>query len=95
MVDGIVENLEPYFRVSIPWLILPMVMWLSTSIFLLFTILLTKWHGVPVWKSSPLILLDCKQQDIQLDSDRLNRKREKRQPAMVVLEDGRLVESYS
>ncbi|OAL48704.1 hypothetical protein IQ07DRAFT_84448 [Pyrenochaeta sp. DS3sAY3a] len=93
MIDGIVETSQPYFRVSIPWLILPISIWLCTSVFLLFTILLTKWHGVPVWKSSPLILLDCKRQDIQLESDRLVRECEKRQSAMVMLEDGRLVET--
>ncbi|KAH7371361.1 hypothetical protein BKA66DRAFT_185338 [Pyrenochaeta sp. MPI-SDFR-AT-0127] len=56
MVDRVVENLEPYFRLAITWLILPIMLWLCTTIFLLAITQLTKQHRVPVWKSSPLIL---------------------------------------
>ena len=86
LVEGIVETTERYFQVEIIWLILPLMLWLWASIFLVATILYTKFRRVPVWKASPLILLDCKQPTVNIDSERLVRKRLETVPTTVKLE---------
>jgi hypothetical protein len=73
-VLGSIEISEQYFAINLLWMILPIALWVGTTLSLLMTIVLTYKHSIPAWKASPIILMDCKNEDICLDSDRLVKK---------------------
>lgn len=76
-VSGTIEILEQYFTINFLWMILPVALWAGTTAFLLTTIGLTYKHSIPAWKASPIVLLDCKNENACLDSDRLVKKQVK------------------
>ncbi|OAL55044.1 hypothetical protein IQ07DRAFT_284447 [Pyrenochaeta sp. DS3sAY3a] len=87
LVAGDLEITQNYFQVQVPWLILPVLVWVCATAFLVITIFLTKRHCMPVWRSSTLILLDCKQPVAMLASDRRVEDRERKQPKYAELDE--------
>lgn len=60
---GTVETAEAVFEIRWAWLILPIVMVLLSSLFLILTIMQSIRAHVPAWKGSPLALLFCRVDD--------------------------------
>lgn len=58
-IIGTAWKTEQYINTDLRWLILPATVWLIITCVLFLTIWRTKDKNVPIWKSSPLVLLQC------------------------------------
>ncbi|KAF2432577.1 hypothetical protein EJ08DRAFT_122266 [Tothia fuscella] len=59
LIEGIALKTEPYHKVELYWLMMPTVIWLLFSILLCSTLVQSCGGMYPIWKFSPLVLLDC------------------------------------
>lgn len=62
-VRGTEWNAEQYIAVEFKWLTAPGVIWLAITLFLFGTIVKSSNMNVPLWKSSPLVLLHSAERD--------------------------------
>jgi hypothetical protein len=58
-VIGTAWETKQFIKTDLRWLSLPAAVWLISTAVLFGTLWRTKDSGVPVWKSSPLVLLQC------------------------------------
>ncbi|KAH7116112.1 hypothetical protein B0J11DRAFT_584144 [Dendryphion nanum] len=58
-VTGTAWRAEQYFHVQYIWLSLPGGLWVTITLFFLTTFARTRNAQSPIWKSSPLVLLEC------------------------------------
>ncbi|PSN65746.1 hypothetical protein BS50DRAFT_677115 [Corynespora cassiicola Philippines] len=59
LVSGEVWKTQQYFQVQLYWLSVPGLLYIITTVLLFTTISGTISQNVPIWKSSPLVLLRC------------------------------------
>lgn len=65
-VNGTAWKMEPHIKVSYVWLIMPLVLYTTITIFLFITMFHTR--NAPPWKSSILALLRCMDPDNKLST---------------------------
>lgn len=58
-----------YFNMYFGWLVVPILLWTSTTVLLFATIGITDYGKTPIWKGSVLTLLDCRERHNELGPD--------------------------